>query len=823
VVYKKGDIAFSADDSVVVPVGSRLTRYDIQGSDGASRTSEWEAIDSADFERVAVSPDGRLVLGVDEGGRAVLATVGSQHVLGRLNLAGPVSVAAFSPDGSRVALGVGRLVQVWRVPSAGRREWLAFELLHTLSAAGTADTVTALAWSPCGMFIATGSPDMAVRVLQLRKTERTLRAIEATGHRHTIVGVHWTGERLWSVSREGVIKAWSLDAAAESLTLIESAQLRLVPEEDIRAEDTSGSLFKNKKVHESPVESRPWISSVAFRSNLVLCGFINGAFGLFSLDPSPAQEGVFKITQSVELLYALSIGQHKIDACSLSTTGEWLAFASSTLGQLLVWEWRSESYVLKQQGHVAPLTAVAFSPDGQSFATGGQDGRVKIWSVQSGFAHVTFQEHRGAITALEYVKRGSGTRAGSSAVLLSASTDGTVRAWDLLRCKPFRILATPTPVQFSCLAVDPSGDVVVAGTLDTFQIYVWSLQTGDLIETIEGHSGPISCLAFDPIGTRLASGSWDRSVRFWNLFARDRQPEDPLTHQHDVLSLAFRPDGKELVVATLGGELALWDTELSSQVGSIEARRDIAEGRLDGVSFATVAYSVDGRSIWASGSFPWIAIYSAERPHRLLLKRLPLSIMHDSKDKRQIRGERLQDDRDHRRILALSPTGRNVALLTEDGCRLWGQDEGLLFDPVDLDPDCTPESTLSALKAGDHLRALLMAFRLGIPSLTLQVWLGIPHTILPVMVPQLPLRHLPALMALLASLLSSQAAAHLELALRWLTLTLQHHGLYLKSCNRTVTGLAASLRAIHKACHQARTEFGQLANDNLYSIKTLTF
>lgn len=799
-------------------MGTRITRYDIQGSDGSSRTSEWESLDGQEFERVAVSPDGRMMVGVDAGGRAVLATVGSQHVLGRLNLSGPVSSAFFSPDSTRLAFSIGRLVQVWRIPSAGRREWLAFELLHTLSASGTADTVTALSWSPCGMFIATGSPDMTVRVLQMKKSDRTLKAIEATGHRHTIVGVHWTGERLWSVSREGVIKSWSLNTEEETLTLVESAQLRLVPEEQ-QAEDTSGSLFKKKQVHESPVESRPWISSVAFRSNLLLCGFINGAFGLFSLDHSHNGEAVFKITQSVELLYALSIGQHKIDACSLSSTGEWLAFASSTLGQLLVWEWRSESYVLKQQGHVAPLTAVAFSPDGQSFATGAQDGRVKIWNVQSGFAHVTFHEHRGPITALEYVKKGK--RAGSSSVLLSASTDGTVRAWDLLRCKPFRILATPTPVQFSCLAVDPSGDVVVAGTLDTFQIYIWSLQTGDLIETIEGHTGPISCLAFDPVGTRLASGSWDKTVRFWNIFARDRQPEDPLTHQHDVLSLAFRPDGKELVAATLGGELALWDTEMSSQTGSIEARRDIAEGRLDGVSFASVSYSVDGRSIWASGSFSWIAIYSAERPHRLLLKRLPLSIMHDSKDKRQIRGERLQDDRDHHRILALSPTGRHVALLTEDGCRLWGQDEGLLFDPVDLDTDCTPESTLAALKAGDHLRALLMSFRLGIPSLTLQVWLGIPHDILPVLIPQLPLRHLPALMALLASLLSSQTAPHLELALRWLTLVLQHHGLYLKGCNRTVTGLAASLRAIHKACHQARAEYGRLANDNLYSLKTL--
>ena len=42
--------------------------------------------------------------------------------------------------------------------------------------------------------------------------------------------------------------------------------------------------------------------------------------------------------------------------------GDWLAVASSALGQLLVWEWRSETYVLKQQGHLFGMSAVDFSP-----------------------------------------------------------------------------------------------------------------------------------------------------------------------------------------------------------------------------------------------------------------------------------------------------------------------------------------------------------------------------------------------------------------------------------------------------------------------------
>lgn len=80
---------------------------------------------------------------------------------------------------------------------------------------------------------------------------------------------------------------------------------------------------------------------------------------------------------------------------------------------------------MKQQGHSNNMTCVSYSLDGQTLATGGEDGKVKLWNVHSGFCYVTFTEHSAAITSLSF--------SGNKKFVVSASLDGTVRAYDVIR------------------------------------------------------------------------------------------------------------------------------------------------------------------------------------------------------------------------------------------------------------------------------------------------------------------------------------------------------------------------------------------------------
>ena len=152
--------------------------------------------------------------------------------------------------------------------------------------------------------------------------------------------------------------------------------------------------------------------------------------------------------------------------------------------------------VLKQQGHFFDLNTLAYSSEGATIATGGDDGKIKLWTTKNHLSYATFSDHTSKITDLKFVPKKNNT-------LLSASMDGTVRAYDLNKYRNFRVLQPNKPTQFNSLAVDSSsGDIVVAGAVDPFNIYVWSLKTGQLIDILNGHTGPISSLCFSPIGVR---------------------------------------------------------------------------------------------------------------------------------------------------------------------------------------------------------------------------------------------------------------------------------------------------------------------------------
>lgn len=106
-------------------------------------------------------------------------------------------------------------------------------------------------------------------------------------------------------------------------------------------------------------------------------------------------------------------------------------------------------------------------------ATGGYDGKIKLWNAGSGLNFLTFAEHTAEINDLVFTPQGN--------AVLSASADGSVRAFDLLRYRNFRTFVAPASVKslgFEGVAVDGGGEIVAAAVRgESYAVLVWSLQT----------------------------------------------------------------------------------------------------------------------------------------------------------------------------------------------------------------------------------------------------------------------------------------------------------------------------------------------------------
>jgi periodic tryptophan protein 2 len=153
-------------------------------------------------------------------------------------------------------------------------------------------------------------------------------------------------------------------------------------------------------------------------------------------------------------------------------------------------------------------------------------------------------------------------------------------------------------LESSCVTVDPSGALVAAGTKYGFEIFVWSLAHGTLVDVLHGHTAPVQSVQFNPSLVDLAlvdsaryqtprcpdlvSASWDKTVRIWTLYTasgHESRTHETLTHGSDVLEARFSPDGTQIVATTMEGHLVFWDARDGQVIGMIEGRKDIQRGR----------------------------------------------------------------------------------------------------------------------------------------------------------------------------------------------------------------------------------------------------
>uniref|UniRef100_A0AAQ6A9M0 Small-subunit processome Utp12 domain-containing protein n=1 Tax=Amphiprion ocellaris TaxID=80972 RepID=A0AAQ6A9M0_AMPOC len=787
-VYRQGNLNFSKDGNAVIsPVGNRISVFDLKNN-----SSETLPVSTTkNISCVGVSPDGNLAVVVDEDGAALLISLITRAVLHHFHFHKPVSSIRFSPDGRRFVVTKENVALMYHAPGK-RREFNAFVL--DKSYYGPYDETTCIDWTDDSKCFVVGSKDMSTWVFGAERWANLI-YYSLGGHKDVIVGCFFEKDSLdlYTVSQDGTLCVWESDTELDGLVLRKTRD-RPEDEEDeeegTRTEGDQGEVIRGKV--ETPRERER--------------------------------------TKNVRYKQISNISDQRITSVAINCSGDWIGFGCSRMGQLLVWEWQSESYVFKQQGHFNNMASLTYSPDGQYIVTGGDDGKVKVWNTNSGLCFVTFTEHTSSVTSVTFTSSGF--------VIVSASLDGTVRAFDLHRYRNFRTFTSPRPAQFSSLAVDVSGELVSAGAQDSFEIFLWSMQTGRLLEVLGGHEGPVSSLCFSPVQSILASASWDRTVRLWDMLD-SWQVKETLPLTSDGLSVSYRPDGQELAVATLNGEISFWNPQTATQTGSVSGRHDLQTGRKEtdkvtakqtakGKSFTSLCYSADGESILAGGQSKFVCIYNVKE--QLLMKKFEISCnlsfdaMEEFLDRRKMTefgSLALVDDgtgdgdgvnislpgvrrgdmssrhfKPEIRVSSLrfSPTGRSWAATTTEGLLVYSLDGSLVFDPYDLDLDVTPASIRKQLRLQDWASAVVLAFRLNENALKQEVLETVPHEQIPLVCSSLPDVYVEKLLGFVASCL--EKSGHLQFYLTWTQNLLMLHGQKLKNRSGSIL---PTLQALQKS------------------------
>jgi WD40 repeat protein len=378
-------------------------------------------------------------------------------------------------------------------------------------------------------------------------------------------------------------------------------------------------------------------------------------------------------------------GRHEgtVESIALSPSGELLVSGGAD-GTLRLFDARSRRQLAVLRGHTNRVRQVAISPDGSMVASCGADGTVRVWGI-GGLNPVVLRGNKHFVSSVRFLKNDQ---------LVTTSWDNSIRMWDRLSGETTRLLrADAHVITRSQLGISQKRSLLAVAEGLRKGIRVYTLPGLELSQTLGDTPFTAGSVAISPDGSLIALGSGKGELYVWQVSTGELLAQ---TQQDDknLLVMCFSPDSSQLAIGSDDGVVRLVDPGTSKVVDRIEFGqvrcehlafdpsangRKIAVALADGtvrvwdvqekrevlkIDYATfaLAYHPGGR---------WLALVRNEKNVRV--EDVVIWDLSSNSEVARLSGheDRLQD-------VAFSPNGQYVASASADAtARVWHVD-GLL-------------------------------------------------------------------------------------------------------------------------------------------------
>ncbi|HEY3898589.1 MAG TPA: protein kinase [Chthoniobacter sp.] len=392
--------------------------------------------------------------------------------------------------------------------------------------------VSALAWSPDGVHLASASHDGTIRIF---KPGTILEGIHVlNGHAGAVNTLAWLklpGQKgdpertvLFSGGSDGTLRAW-LPTSAQNTTL------SVVPNNWI-----AGAQWDPKGTRIALVNFRDFAFLADPDSGLsIAIPSFQGS--LFDVAWSPdgtriatasRGKGLIQVFDTASGLLVASYALPRADRVTWSGSGRYLAGAGSE--QSRIWDTRSGALLATI---LRPTTSLAWHPDEKRIAVGGSDGAVQIWDALAGKPLATWK------AAPEFVESS-----------VSPQNEPPHAVFDLRWSHDARYLAYATQDS-------------IAGLFDA--------DTGRTVRKFAGHSSGVWRLAWNPKDTRLATAGQDGTIR---IFATDSGREVEQIAQDfgpsELHAIDWTADGRAILSGGYDDHVHVWDSHRGMLIDDVD-------------------------------------------------------------------------------------------------------------------------------------------------------------------------------------------------------------------------------------------------------------